>query len=172
MMIEIKPMETEAEIRGKAYVHWKSWQEAYAGIVDAGYLADLTLEKCEERAFRWTENLLVAKVGSKVVGFAGYGACGDEDLPGAGEVFAIYVLPEYCGAGVGGELMRAALDRLGAYDAVAVWVLRDNARAIRFYEKWGYRADGAEKTLTLGTPVSVIRMLLRRQNEGPLVGEG
>ena len=38
MEIIIKPMETEDEIRGKAFVHWKSWQESYRGIVDDGYL--------------------------------------------------------------------------------------------------------------------------------------
>ncbi len=27
----IKPMETDEEIRGKAYVHWKAWQEAMQG---------------------------------------------------------------------------------------------------------------------------------------------
>ena len=32
----LKPMETEEEIRGKAFVHWKSWQESYRGIVDPG----------------------------------------------------------------------------------------------------------------------------------------
>lgn len=33
MQITIKKMETDDEIRGKAYVHWKSWQEAYPGML-------------------------------------------------------------------------------------------------------------------------------------------
>ena len=33
MAIVIKPMETDAEIRGKAFVHWKCWQEVYPGLV-------------------------------------------------------------------------------------------------------------------------------------------
>ena len=33
MNIILKKMETEEETRGKAYVHWKSWQEAYPGMV-------------------------------------------------------------------------------------------------------------------------------------------
>ena len=73
MDIIIKPMETDDEIRGKAYVHWKSWQESYAGIIDADYLSKLTLDGCEEKAFRWRDNLLVAKDGTRVVGFVGYG---------------------------------------------------------------------------------------------------
>ncbi len=40
----IKKMESDEEIKGKAYVHWKSWQVAYKGIVDQNYLDSLTLE--------------------------------------------------------------------------------------------------------------------------------
>ena len=36
--ISIKKMETDDEIKGKAYVHWKSWHEAYPGIVSQNYL--------------------------------------------------------------------------------------------------------------------------------------
>ena len=52
MNIVIKKMESDDEIKGKAYVHWKSWQEAYSGIVDQRYLDSLTLEKCEKTAYR------------------------------------------------------------------------------------------------------------------------
>jgi len=51
MSIVIQPMETDDEIRGKAYVHWRAWHEAYAGIVSREYLDGLTLEKCEKMAF-------------------------------------------------------------------------------------------------------------------------
>ncbi len=33
MNIAIKTMSSDAEIKGKAYVHWKAWQEAYPGMV-------------------------------------------------------------------------------------------------------------------------------------------
>ena len=65
----IKNMETEAEIKGKAYVHWQSWHEAYPGLVDRGYLNALTLEKCEAIARKWPDNTLVAKDGEHVIGF-------------------------------------------------------------------------------------------------------
>ena len=31
-------METDEEIKGKAFVHFQSWQEAYSGIVKQAYL--------------------------------------------------------------------------------------------------------------------------------------
>lgn len=158
MNIIIKAMETEAEIRGKAYVHWKAWQEAYPGLVSPAYLEKLSLEKCEEIAFRRPENTLVAKDGERVLGFVCYGG-GDD--PDTGEIFALYVLAAYYGTGLGRRLMDAGLERLRDCPEVRLWVLQGNARAIRFYEKCGFRPDGAEKELP-ALSAREIRMRLRR----------
>ncbi len=157
-----KKMESEEEILGKAYVHWKSWQETYPGLVSASYLEALTLEKCEGIARRWPDNILVAKEGDRVVGFAGYGTCRDGDLDNAGEIFALYVLGEVQRQGIGTELTRRALDLLADHPVVALWVLDGNEKAIRFYEKTGFRFDGAEQTLRLGEPRTARRMLFAR----------
>ena len=162
MDITIKPMETQAEIEGKAYVHWKSWQEAYKGLIDQAYLDAMTLEKCTGTAFKWQDNILVAKDGDKVVGFTGYGEHSDSALPNTGEVFAIYILSEYYGKGVGYALMQQALQKLLQYERVALWVLKGNKRAIRFYEKCGFVFDGTEKTIKLGQENTEIRMILNR----------
>ncbi|MBR1585193.1 MAG: GNAT family N-acetyltransferase [Clostridia bacterium] len=158
----IQKMATDAEIKGKAYVHWKSWQEAYPGIVARSYLNRLTLEKCQSIAVQWPDNILVAKDGSNVVGFAGYGKYRNDELPNTGEVFSLYVLSAYYGQGVGCRLMQEALKQLIAYPQVAVWVLKENQRAIRFYEKCGFRFDGREESILLDTPVAEIRMILSR----------
>ena len=100
MNIVIKKMETDAEIKGKAYVHWKSWQEAYSGIVDQRYLDSLTLDKCEKIAFRRTDNVIIAKDGDSVIGFVGFGKYRNDELENAGEVFAIYILSQYYGKGM------------------------------------------------------------------------
>ncbi len=131
MPIQIKEMETDEEIRGKAFVHWKSWQETYPGMMDEAYLASRTLEKCEEQAFRWRDNILVAKDGQRVIGFIGYGAAG-EALPETGEVFALYVLGAYCGRGVGTALMDAALARVAGCARGWLWVVKERKRGIRF----------------------------------------
>ena len=144
MPITIKPMETDEEIKGKAFVHWKCWQETYPGLVSQEYLEKFTLEKSEEKAFQWRDNILVAKDGDRVVGFVGYGVHGPEN-PDTGEVFALYVLPEYQGTGVGQRLMDAALDKLSAFPHLCLWAVKGNARAIRFYEKNGFRLNGEEK---------------------------
>lgn len=158
MDILIKPMETEDEIRGKAYVHWKSWQESYRGIVNQGYLDRMTISRCEEMASRYPENTLVAKDGARVIGFACAGAVNGEI--DAGEVYALYVLEEYQHQGIGYALMREALSLLKGCRIVYLWAFKDNTKALRFYERVGFRQDGTEKELVLGSPVKGIRMTM------------
>ncbi len=158
--VVIKKMETDEEIRGKAFVHWRAWHEAYPGLVSEEALEKLTLEKCEEIAFKWRDNLLVAVADGRVAGFVGFGVREGED-PDVGEIFALYVLPEYFGKGVGRLLMQAGLDRLKEYPRVCLWVLKENARAIRFYEKCGFAPDGAEKWNDYASAAE-IRMILTR----------
>lgn len=160
MSIIIKKMETEEEIKGKAYVHWKSWQEAYPGMIRQEYLDRLTIEKCEQIAFNWQDGLFIAKDGDRVVGFVGYGHR-EEDMPEVGEVFALYILSEYYGKGVGLLLMKTALDCLNDYAEICLWTLKKNKRAIRFYQKCGFIPDGREKT-NKTIEADEIRMILMR----------
>ena len=160
MSIIIKKMDTEEEIKGKAFVHWKAWHEAYPGLIRKEYLDRLTIEKCEEIAFKWRDGLLVAKDGERVVGFVGYGHR-EDDPQMVGEVFALYILSEYYGKGVGLLLMKAALDRLNGYAEVCLWTLKENKRAIRFYQKCGFQPNGAEKLSESIAAVGIQMMLIR-----------
>ena len=162
MSITIKKMETDAEIRGKALVHWRAWHEAYAGLVSQDYLDKLTLERCEKMAFSWPDNTVVAKDGETVVGFVAWGDRGEE-APGIGEIFALYVSREYYGTGVAQRLMDAGLERLRDYPTVCLWVLKENGRARRFYEKCGFRPDGTED-FHPNIAAEEIRMTLERKN--------
>ena len=68
----IKPMTTEAEMRGKAYVHYAAWLETYPGLMPREYLEKRSLQKCEETARAFPDNTLVALDGDKVAGFLSY----------------------------------------------------------------------------------------------------
>ena len=158
----VKPMETAEEMDGKGYVHYKSWQETYRGLMEASYLESVTLERCQAMARKWTDNILVAKDGDKVIGFAAYGPCRDEGVSDFGEVFAIYVLAEFHRQRVGYELMNAAFEKLKEYKEIVVWVLKGNDKAIKFYERYGFRFDGMEKEVMLGGRNVELRMVYRR----------
>jgi len=148
MNIIINKMETDDEIKGKSYVHWKSWHETYPGLVSQEYLDNLTLQKCEDMGFKWRDNILVAKDNGRVIGFIGYGK--SDEMQDTGEIFALYVLSEYHGKGVGSALMEAGLDKLKDYKKFCLWAVKNNNRAIRFYQKYGFELTGEEKTSSVG----------------------
>lgn len=133
-------------------VRFRSWQQAYRDLIPPCAFAEFDVARGTFRlAQRMTAGSVLAHVAeadSKIVGFASYGRCRDEDLPAAGEIYAIYVEPEHWSAGVGRALMSAALGTL-PYRPVALWVLRENRRARRFYGLAGWYPDGTEKQADL-----------------------
>lgn len=153
---------TPGDADGKGYVHWKSWQETYPGLIDAGYLSSHTLKKCQEIAHNRPENTIVAELGGKVVGFSCYRPCRDANTVDCGEVQAIYVLKEAQGLGIGRALMAAAIANLNGCTDIILWVLQGNDHAIGFYEHCGFRFDGVCAPITLGTPNTELRMVYHR----------
>jgi GNAT superfamily N-acetyltransferase len=140
---------------GIARVHVAAWQAGYRGLLPPAFLAGLSVER---RADRWAVTLgqtsgasttLVAARGTDLLGFASVGPSRDEDAePSTAELWAIYAAPEHWGTGVGHQLHEAALDVVrgsGATQAT-LWVLHGNDRAVRFYERHGWLADGSAKT--------------------------
>ena len=158
MVITIKVMETPEEIEGKSLVHWQTWREAYDDLLPADFQETMTLEKCRFFSQKYPENTLIAMDGKKVVGFISYGNFRDEAIQ-AGEIIALYVLKDYYGKGVSEQLMHAAFVALDQFSEIYLWVLKDNKRAIAFYQKMGFTVDGPEKILELGKPVKELRMV-------------
>ncbi|WP_314837235.1 GNAT family N-acetyltransferase [uncultured Streptococcus sp.] len=158
MKIIIKTMETPEEIEGKSLVHWQTWREAYDDLLPAEYQETMTLDRCRFFSQKYPENTLIAMDGKKVVGFISYGNFRDEAIQ-AGEIIALYVLKDYYGKGVSKQLMHAAFVALDQFSEIYLWVLKENKRAISFYQKMGFTFDGQEKILKLGKPVKELRMM-------------
>ena len=158
MTVIIKSMETPEEIEGKSFVHWQTWREAYDDLLPAEFQETMTLERCRFFSQKYPENTLIAIDGMKVVGFISYGNFRDETIQ-AGEIIALYVLKDYYGKGIAQKLIKAALIALDHFSEIFLWVLKDNKRAIAFYQKMGFTFDGQEKTLELGKPIKEKRMV-------------
>ena len=143
-----------------ASVHLRSWQTAYRHVLPPAELDALPLEPRVRSWADWLANpRAVAFVGGEpVAGFA-YARASDEE-PGSGELEALYLLPSAWGTGLGALLLRRIEDGLrdhGFSDAL-LWVLDDNPRARRFYEREGWRADGGERPWErLGVTVPTVR---------------
>jgi len=134
-------------------VHIESWRTTYRGIVPDKFLADLN---AEERTIRWREvidsdpNVLIAKRDGQVVGFISGGAIREPLEEYDAELFAIYLLAEVQGKGIGTSLLMELAKRLdeGGFQSMAVWVLEANASR-RFYEKSG-AVRVTEKEIEIG----------------------
>ena len=75
-----------------------------------------------------------------------------------GEVYALYVTPDWWSSGTGRTLMSCAVAALtdACYERAVLWVLEANARARRFYERAGWVPDGASNVLgVLGGVVEI-----------------
>jgi ribosomal protein S18 acetylase RimI-like enzyme len=153
-----------------AEIHVFSWKAAYRGVLSDAFLEGLAattrLDWWESRLARvpprWA--ILVAEETGRVSGFVTTGHCDDADRrqPGAGELQAMYVDPGRWGHGLGRDLLLAAEERfrVDAYHDASLWVLRDNVRARRFYERGGWSVDGADRRMIIGSEaVGAVRYL-------------
>jgi ribosomal protein S18 acetylase RimI-like enzyme len=144
-------------------LHCRSRGDAYAHILSAEVLGSLSAEALgawwSER-WRWereTHLLTVAEAGGEIAGFS---YVGPSETDGAAELYAIHVAPDRVGTGVGRLLMENALGQLAEVggERAVLWVLEENERARRFYDRGGWRADGAARVEPVGgQPVRQLR---------------
>jgi GNAT superfamily N-acetyltransferase len=154
MDVTCRPM-VAADLDAVSELHVRAWQAAYRGIVPQAFLDGMDPAVRRRRTEgRSLAGQHVAEAGGEVVGWLSVGPYRDDDPPGpgCGEVEAIYARPDRVGTGVGRALLThglAELDRAGLRP-VLLWVLTGNARARRFYEKAGFRPDGAAQGFQIG----------------------
>lgn len=146
-----------ADAEALGAVHYRAWMETYTGLIDPVYLQSMSAEKSAAMFRKQScREILAAEADGRVVGFCGYGVARDADAPaGFGEIRGIYVLRAYQRCGIGKSLLASAAEALRAqgFRKAYLWVLRENDRAIRFYERNGFQFDGAEKTDIRAVPV-------------------
>jgi GNAT superfamily N-acetyltransferase len=147
-------------------VRIRSWQGAYAHVFPAERLASLSARR-EQQARHWRTtiesptlpaHMLLAERDGEAIGFSSIGLAREDAA--AGEVYAIYVVPEAWGTGAGHALMQESLRRLreDGYREAMLWVLDDNPRARSFYEREGWSLTDATREETfLATRVREVR---------------
>jgi ribosomal protein S18 acetylase RimI-like enzyme len=124
-------------------VRTDTWRDAYRGLMPASLLDgldyDATRRRAQMSALQPQQFVLVAEDGGAVVGFCIGGRSRPPEERFRGEVYAIYVLPEHHGRGIGRAMLQAAAKELleGGFLSMIIWVLRENAPSRRFYERMG-----------------------------------
>jgi len=157
---------TIADARKIAEIHVAAWRAAYRGMMPDDYLAALSVD---ERCERWSKAtssfgpaiVAVVELAAEIAGFCSFGPTRDEASSDTAEIYSLNVHPERWGQGVGRLLCEHAFRQAAAreHNAMTLWVLGENDRARRFYERLGYAADGAEKIdiTTIGSALHDVR---------------
>lgn len=134
-----------------ADIHHDAWRGAYAGIIPHRALTTMINRRGPAwwaGAIRRAASVLVVEIGGTVAGYATIGRNRSRDLRQQGEIYELYVRPEYQGIGLGTRLFAAARERLSAHGltGLVVWALEDNDGAVSFYRGAGGRdiAEGVE----------------------------
>ena len=150
----------------RAVCHVSCWRSAYKGIVPDEVLENLSTYEISDKFKKEIELkgclYYCAEYEGRIIGHFNIRKSLDEDKPNAGEVHGIYLIEEYWGKGYGRQMMDCAITSLKqmGYSEIFLWVLEENDRARRFYEKCGFIFDGVKKEEIIGKPLIEIRYVL------------
>lgn len=137
-----------------ATVHMSSWQFAYAGLLPEVVIRSQSLP---DRAAFWREfvanpdnwPVFLLEDSCDIVGFSSPIPARDDDVDRltVSELAAIYLDESASGKGLGAALLRNCWDesRSRGCTSMVLWVLESNSRALSFYRKHGFVADGESK---------------------------
>lgn len=134
-----------------ARIHVDTWRSTYAGMLANDLLVGMSLEKQTrmwQRMLRGGETVFVAEDPRHgIIGFGSYGPSRSKRGEFTGEVFTLYLLPDFQGLGIGQGLLRemfGALAREG-HETALIWVLAVNPTRF-FYEAMGGKPVAARDT--------------------------
>lgn len=170
----------DAAAIGRVYV--ETWQSTYAGLLPDAMLAGMS----DVRQSAWWSRALADPRESRGVfvaddeemGVVGFGSCGPvrdppEGLSGTekrvGEVYTLYVEPDFQNQGLGRRLLDALFRQLRAEgcDTAVLWMLADNPTRF-FYEGLGGMPVGARTDTLAGRDVDEVAYAWR-DLESPLI---
>ena len=152
-----------ADARAMAEVNAAGWRAGYRGLVPDEYVENLPVAQWRRemtvglQSPRGDSFTRIAELEGSFAGYCFVAAPGREQPDGSrrAELVALYVYPERWGRGVGTALLDAALAETEArgYEAIELWTFEANERALRLYERAGFRPDGSTRPFArTGTP--------------------
>ena len=128
-----------------AATHDDAWRAAYRGIIPGAELDKLINRRGPDwwdSAIRNGSRISLLQFGDQVAGYTNYGRNRARSLSYDGEIYEIYLRPEFQGLGFGRRLFAAARKDLAqsGLKSLVVWALSDNEPAVEFYRAIGGRA--------------------------------
>src|SRR5215467_11436846 len=144
VLIEIRRARA-SDAAAVADVHDEAWRTAYQGVIPGPELRRLINRRGPawwESAIRKGSRIAILQFGDKIAGYANYGRNRARSLYYDGEIYELYLRPEFQGLGFGRRLFSAARKDLNqsGLKSLVVWALSDNEPAMEFYRALGGRA--------------------------------
>src|SRR5262245_34106865 len=144
ILIEVRRAKT-SDAASIASTHDDAWRTAYQGIIPGPELDKLINRRGPdwwESAIRKGSRIAILVFGDTVAGYANYGRNRARSLYYDGEIYELYLRPEFQGLGVGRKLFTSARKDLAqsGLHSLVVWALSDNELAVDFYRNLGGRA--------------------------------
>ncbi len=132
-----------ADIEQLADVHVKSWHSTYTGLTDQQFAHILTYDSAKARFIQKLEednvDIFVAEKETKAM--IGFVIIGPQryDVDFSGEIYALYLLEEYQGKGIGKSLFMTGVQQLKdyGYQSFSLLFIKDNKPAQSFYDYLG-----------------------------------
>ena len=141
-----------------------SWHTTYEGIIPRStqdkflqnaYSEDRLIQRLQGSPF------FVAELNETLVGFAHFSNVKEEQA----ELFAIYLMPDIQGQGIGTALLQHGIQVLLDATTLIVCVKKDNLKGIHFYNAKGFKIlDEFEETFD-GHVLKTVRMVLELPKE-------
>ncbi|WP_424932615.1 N-acetyltransferase family protein [Amaricoccus macauensis] len=152
---------TPEDASALADLHRQAWRYTYAGIIPGRALERIIGSrgpKWWRHMHRRGASVLVVELDGQVAGYARLGPVRPRLLKGTGEIYELYLAPEFHGAGLGEYLFQEARRRLisRGLTRLVVWSLAANELGCRFYLALGGREIGRTRTRIGGAALTRI----------------
>lgn len=138
--MEIRQIKENDDRFAISRIYEESWKFAYKDIIPQSYLESIPAGNWVSNLDKEGMNTLVMCEDDMYIGTSSYCKSRFSDFADFGEIVSIYLLPQYIGRGYGMRLLDAVVGELSylGFQDIHLWVLEDNLRARRFYEKAGF----------------------------------
>ena len=150
-----------------ALINSKSFQQTFRGIIPEDFLEErFSYERLKERLYKelnegTTISCIMYKddipVGMLTFAQDDYKERDNSEI----DLWRIYLLPEYWGQNLGKEFIDWGIKELTrkGYEKVALWVVEENERARKFYEKVCFAHDGEIRIINPGREIKEYRYI-------------
>ena len=144
VLIEIRRAKS-SDAGAVAEAHDEAWRGAYQGVIPGIELEKLITRRGPDwwdSAIRKGSRISILAFGDNVAGYANYGRNRARSLFYDGEIYELYLRPEYQGLGFGRRLFTSARRDLlqSGLKSLVIWALADNEPAVEFYRALGGKA--------------------------------